>query len=155
LFANAAEGDFHVKSKNGRFDPATGQFVNDNVNSPAIDAGNPASDFSNEPQPNGGRVNLGRYGNTAEASKSQGAGIEFTENLWTIFPNHTKECITINHLSSGSNINLFDITGKKVYSSVTENEQTNINTENFENGVYIIQVTNNGAVANRKVVVSK
>jgi hypothetical protein len=53
LFTNASTGDFHLQS-----------------NSPAIDAGNPFSDFSKEPAPNGGRVNLGHYGNTAEASKS-------------------------------------------------------------------------------------
>jgi len=36
--------------------------------SPCIDAGDPASDYSKEPQPNGGRVNMGAYGNTAEAA---------------------------------------------------------------------------------------
>jgi len=70
LFANAASGDFHVQSRNGRFNPATSQFVNDGANSPAIDAGNPSSAYANEPKPNGGRVNLGCYGNTVEASKS-------------------------------------------------------------------------------------
>ena len=70
LFADAPNGDFHEKSTVGRYHPATGQFVKDAVNSPAIDAGNPSSDFSNEPVPNGGRINLGCYGNTSEASKS-------------------------------------------------------------------------------------
>lgn len=36
--------------------------------SPCIDAGDPNSDFSREPQPNGGRVNIGAYGNTEEAA---------------------------------------------------------------------------------------
>ena len=36
--------------------------------SPAIDAGNPASDWSREPKPNGKRVNIGYYGNTSEAT---------------------------------------------------------------------------------------
>ena len=38
--------------------------------SPAIDVGDPAADYSNEPAPNGGRLNLGAFGNTAEASSS-------------------------------------------------------------------------------------
>jgi len=38
--------------------------------SPCIDRGDPDSDYSNEPQPNGGRVNLGFYGNTPEAALS-------------------------------------------------------------------------------------
>ncbi|MCP4711149.1 MAG: RHS repeat protein, partial [Planctomycetes bacterium] len=36
----------------------------------AIDAGNPDSDYSNEPNDGGGRVNMGAYGNTDEASLS-------------------------------------------------------------------------------------
>ncbi len=40
--------------------------------SPGIDAGNPASDFAREPVPNGGRIDMGAYGNTTEAS-SKGA----------------------------------------------------------------------------------
>lgn len=40
--------------------------------SPAIDAGDPASDWSREPSPNGYRVNLGAYGNTPWASCRHG-----------------------------------------------------------------------------------
>jgi hypothetical protein len=38
--------------------------------SPCIDAGNPASDFSLEPSPKGLRINMGAYGNTEVASKT-------------------------------------------------------------------------------------
>ena len=37
-----------------------------------MDAGDPASDFSKEGAPNGHRVNLGFYGNTAQAALSKG-----------------------------------------------------------------------------------
>ena len=157
LFADAANGDFHLKSKNGRYNPVTKQFVNDNENSPAIDAGNPTSDFSKEPSPNGSRVNLGCYGNTPEASKSAGGTKieEMTQILWTMFPNPVKESLTIGHLPSGSSVNITDITGKEVYRSVVENEQIFISTAGFANGVYVVQVRNNGAVANKKLVVIK
>ena len=155
LFADTSIGDFHVKSINGRFDPQTGQFVNDNVNSPAIDAGNPSSDYSNEPLPNGGRVNLGCYGNTAEASKSPLGGIdENRQNLWTLYPNPANESLTIENLPSGSLINISDISGKTVYSSEIKNEKITISTANFENGVYIIQIINNNVTC-RKLVVSR
>ncbi len=39
-------------------------------NSPVIDKGDPAADYSLEPTPNGGRINLGAYGNTPVASKT-------------------------------------------------------------------------------------
>ena len=156
LFADASNGDFHLKSKNGRFNPSTGLFVNDDVNSPAIDAGDPSSDFSKEPSPNGGRVNMGRYGNTAEASKSAGAGIEeITQNLWTIFPNPATESVTIGNLPSGASVNITDIAGKIVYSTVTQNEQTTISTASLANGIYIIQITYNSVVVNRKLVVKR
>jgi hypothetical protein len=73
LFANAAGGDYHVCSRGGRWQSLTtgGMWVMDTVHSPCIDAGDPAEgDISAEPAPNGGRVNLGAFGNTAEASKS-------------------------------------------------------------------------------------
>ena len=42
----------------------------DEVTSPCIDAGDPMSPIGREPFPNGGRINMGAYGGTAEASKS-------------------------------------------------------------------------------------
>lgn len=60
--------DVHLKSRGGRWDGAS--WVTGDVTSPCIDAGDPASGFSLEPSPNGGRINMGAYGNTAEASIS-------------------------------------------------------------------------------------
>jgi len=62
--------DYHLKSQAGRWDPETQSWVKDDVTSPCIDAGDPASPIGNEPFPNGGRINMGAYGGTAEASKS-------------------------------------------------------------------------------------
>ncbi|MEI6499839.1 MAG: right-handed parallel beta-helix repeat-containing protein, partial [Armatimonadota bacterium] len=72
LFAWAAKGDFHEKSKGGRWNGSA--WVKDTVQSPCIDAGAPTYAFSNEPAPNGGRINMGAYGNTAYASKSAPKG---------------------------------------------------------------------------------
>ena len=67
-------GDFHLKSTAGRWDPATKAYVTtDTTTSPCIDKGDPSAAFSLEPAPNGGRVNLGTYGNSAEASKTPSA----------------------------------------------------------------------------------
>ncbi len=50
LFVDPQNGDYHLQP-----------------NSPAVDAGDPRSDFSLEPVAAVGRINMGRYGNTAEA----------------------------------------------------------------------------------------
>jgi hypothetical protein len=64
------DGDYHLKSQAGRWDANEGRWAIDEVTSPCIDAGDPASPISLEPFPNGGIVNMGAYGGTAEASKS-------------------------------------------------------------------------------------
>lgn len=65
LFASTT--DFHLKSAAGRWN-GTG-WVTDPDTSPAINAGDPTDAFDKEPDPNGGRIDLGAYGNTTEASK--------------------------------------------------------------------------------------
>jgi parallel beta-helix repeat protein len=70
LFASLAGGDYHEKSKGGRWNPKTSAWVNDAVHSPCIDKGAPSSAFGKEPTPNGGRINMGAYGNTTKASKA-------------------------------------------------------------------------------------
>jgi len=70
LFADAANGEYHLKSQAGRWDPVSQSWVIDNVTSPCIDSGNPSSTVVLEPVPNGGLINMGTYGGTAEASKS-------------------------------------------------------------------------------------
>ena len=139
MFVNPANGNFHLQG-----------------NSPAIDAGNPASDYSKEPAPNGGRVNMGCYGNTPEATKSGSAGIDdITQQSWTMFPNPANEYVTIDRLPGSARVHIFDLTGKSVYSAAVESEQTTISTGHFANGIYIVQIVCNGTVESRKLIVKK
>jgi len=154
LFVSDANADYHLQSTAGHYNSTTGQWVNDTASSPAIDAGNPAAAYANEPTPNGGRVNMGCYGNTAEASKSAGSANEgIMPAEWTIYPNPAKESFTISQSSIGSTVHIIDLTGQEVYNSIIQSEQTTISTAGLTNGVYIVQVTNNGVVTARKIVV--
>jgi hypothetical protein len=65
-----AEGNFHLKSQAGGWDANEGRWTRDNVTSPCIDAGDIYSPIGFELFPNGGLINMGAYGGTAEASKS-------------------------------------------------------------------------------------
>ena len=64
------DGDYHLKSTGGRYWPMLDIWAIDEVHSPCIDVGDPASSVGNEPVPNGGRINQGAYGGTNQASES-------------------------------------------------------------------------------------
>ncbi len=73
LFADPSTGDYHLQSTAGRWNGSS--WVTDAQSSPCIDAGDPDYDYSDEPSYNGGRINMGAYGNTDEASKTEQAGL--------------------------------------------------------------------------------
>lgn len=68
LYADRENHNYSLKSIAGRLDPITNTYMSDAVNSPCIDAGYADTEISNEPDPNGGRINIGAYGNTIYAS---------------------------------------------------------------------------------------
>jgi hypothetical protein len=70
LFADAGNGDYHLRSQAGRWDPLTSGWVIDGGTSLCIDGGDPLTPIGVERNPNGGRINMGFYGGTSEASKS-------------------------------------------------------------------------------------
>jgi hypothetical protein len=79
LFVDAENNDYHLLSQKGRFVPLDpdvnngleGLWTFDMETSPCIDGGDPGERPFRERMPNGGRVNLGAYGNTLHASMSE------------------------------------------------------------------------------------
>jgi L-ascorbate metabolism protein UlaG (beta-lactamase superfamily) len=76
------DGDYHLKSEGGRLDQVSKSWIVDDVTSPCIDAGDPNSPVGDEPEPNGGRINMGVYGGTAEASMSPTEAEEIVNVQW-------------------------------------------------------------------------
>jgi len=70
LFTDPENGDYHLKSQAGRYDLNSESWVTDDVTSPCIDAGDPNHLVGDEPEPNRGRINMGVYGGSSEASTS-------------------------------------------------------------------------------------
>jgi hypothetical protein len=64
------DGDYHLQSQAGHWDQESQTWVQDDVNSPCIDAGDPRSDWTAELLPNGELINMGAYGGTPQASMS-------------------------------------------------------------------------------------
>ncbi len=73
------EGDYHLQSTAGHYDPNSQTWISDNTNSPCINTGDPNSPIEKEPLPNGGRINMGAFGGTIQASKSQESIIVYKE----------------------------------------------------------------------------
>ncbi len=69
-------GDYHLMSQAGRWDAGVRRWVKDELTSACIDAGDAQSAIMYEPFANGGIVNMGAYGGTAEASKTYFGGPE-------------------------------------------------------------------------------
>jgi parallel beta-helix repeat protein len=70
LFVDPDNDDYHIRAARGRYWPEHDIWVLDRVTSPCVDAGDTQAEVSNEPVPNGGRINIGAYGGTTEASLS-------------------------------------------------------------------------------------
>ena len=70
LFADTNKSDYRLKSQAGRWDPNSQSWIQDDVTSPCIDAGDPNVSVALEPYPNGSVINIGAYGGTDQASKS-------------------------------------------------------------------------------------
>lgn len=94
-----------------------------------------------------------RYNNADATTEVADKSIFQTNPI--IFPNPTNDFVTVSNLPKGSVVSILDITGKVIYNSIIKDEKTTINTTDFLNGVYILQVSNNGAFATKKLMVNK
>ena len=68
LFADPNKGDYHLRSKVGRWHPKRHSWIHDGVTSPCIDAGDPnyiaepnETDLDGKPRVIGGRIDMGAY----------------------------------------------------------------------------------------------
>ena len=83
LWKGSGLEDFHPKSDAGSWEPASQSFVLDpaSFNSATIDGADPSEPVGQGVAPNGGRANLGSYGDSSEASKTptlpSGCGMVF------------------------------------------------------------------------------
>ncbi|MDD5688263.1 MAG: right-handed parallel beta-helix repeat-containing protein [Elusimicrobia bacterium] len=166
LFNDAANSDFHLKSQYGRWNGTT--WVNDTVTSPCIDAGNPASAYSNEPAPNGGRINMGMYGNTTEASKSLSdtttsslkdlSKVKIYPNPYN--PKKQSQGLTIDGLSDNTVIKIYTINGELI-TKLSESggsvvwDGKNAGGKLVASGVYIVYIEAATEIKKLKIAVEK
>ena len=110
LFANAEGGDFHLQSEMGRWTGSSWDTETDSATSPCINSGDPVSGSSLEPEDNGDRINMGFYGNTAEASKSDLYPFSYTLQTDDIYALPTEAAWNV----SGGSVNMSDLDSGEV-----------------------------------------
>lgn len=74
---------------------------------------------------------------------------------FNLFPNPATDQITIQMNAYNSNIKICDLVGKVIHEQSANGELVSINTSGFANGIYIVQVEVNGAVEQKKVLISR
>ncbi|MHC4662349.1 MAG: DUF2341 domain-containing protein [Planctomycetota bacterium] len=102
LWTNLDTLDFHLESTVGRW---TGSgWTTDVTISPCIDRGDPSDSYYKEYAPNGGRINLGVYGGTFEASKSTGT---IAAPTGFAIPSGTNSSLTYSWTGNGGEFDIF------------------------------------------------
>jgi len=65
---------------------------------------------------------------------------EINENKFVIYPNPCNRNFNIKTNFQNYDINIYNIIGKKVFSSIKNNQNINININNLESGVYFVEI---------------
>jgi len=172
LFADSLNGDFHLKSIGGRYNPISQSWVIDSIHSPAIDTGDSTSSYNNEPAPNGNRINLGCYGNTIYASKSflinsvnvlAKAEIPKLHHLYQNYRNPFNPSTAISFslpTQSFVSLKVFDFIGREVATLVSEelpagNHTRQWNAATVPSGVYFYRLHAGTFIETKKLVLLK
>ena len=73
--------------------------------------------------------------------------------LSTVFPNPTKNVVTVASSIELQQIDIYNTLGQSVYSSKAEGHQVSINTSNFAQGNYVVKMQTKAGVATKKLVI--
>lgn len=102
-FAKIQELDAHLLSSGGYFTNDGSEHLSETAISPAIDKGDPTSPIGAEPEPNGGLINIGAYGGTAQASKTPAAAEPAVSSVSVLFASeYTQPTVTFTLGGSGA-----------------------------------------------------
>ncbi len=124
---------YTLKSQLGRWDGDS--WARDEVTSFCINTGSPQSDYSAEPLPNGGRINIGAFGGTEYAS--MGDRVPDVHGF-VAYPNPTTGQITVSEELTGSEYYIYSLTGKLIEHGILSTNTLDLS--GLDNGVYIIKV---------------
>jgi len=73
----------------------------------------------------------------------------------SVYPNPASTIVTISELVAGQSLTVIDIAGKVVFQTIVNSSTFDVDVSTIENGMYTIQVVQNGAIAQKKLIVNK
>jgi len=88
---------------------------------------------------------------------TQVSGIDDHKELshsFKIYPNPAQGFATVGDISRGSVVRLLDVTGKVVFSASSSEDTFHLKTDTLEDGLYLVQVEENGSVAHQKLLIN-
>jgi hypothetical protein len=74
---------------------------------------------------------------------------------FAIFPNPATTQFTIANAEIGTRVSVIDITGKVIFTEIVNSNTHVISTKDLVNGIYFVQLENNGQISQKKLVVNK
>ncbi|MCB0380443.1 MAG: T9SS type A sorting domain-containing protein, partial [Flavobacteriales bacterium] len=74
------------------------------------------------------------------------------DNAITIYPNPTQDQFTVSGITENSSITVLDVMGKVVHYTPKTINQTQITTENWAKGLYVVQIKGNKSSTTLKVI---
>lgn len=74
---------------------------------------------------------------------------------FSVYPNPTSEFVNINRIPQNSMLRIINLTGKVVYEQIVLGNFESVNVSGFTSGIYLIQIENNGSVANKKLIIGR
>ena len=73
-----------------------------------------------------------------------------------IYPNPAKQIFTVELLENNFDLKIFDVTGKKIFEKKNINTEVEMDSKDFENGIYFIQaLTENQTIHRCKLIIAK
>ncbi|MEE9371759.1 MAG: T9SS type A sorting domain-containing protein [Saprospiraceae bacterium] len=77
--------------------------------------------------------------------------IDIKEGDLKIYPNPTSYNLIVEYLGikEGAMLQIFDVSGRKVFSEITEEDYMEVNVSNLKSGLYILQLVNNKGVISK------
>lgn len=83
---------------------------------------------------------------------------EYTDFEFTIYPNPAHQSFSLiidDNQFQNITLSIIDMSGRKLLSQSIHQTKTNINTSNFANGVYLVQINHHGHIYSKKLIINE